>query len=63
MNRLKVLLDKDGVEFTERVFNTSTGTSGLGPNPFVSVMRPWAIVKSDMKNTNQTSKFLTSGLR
>ena len=37
MNSLKALLDKTDVEYTERLFNTSAGIAGLGPNPFVSM--------------------------
>ena len=36
MNRLKTLLDQNNVEYTEKLFNTSAGIEGLGPNPFVS---------------------------
>ena len=36
MNPLKTLLDENNVEYTEKLFNTSAGIKGLGPNPFVS---------------------------
>ena len=36
MTRLKLLLEDGGVEYTEKIFSTSAGIAGLGPNPFVS---------------------------
>lgn len=36
MTPLKALLDEAGVEYSEKLFNTSAGIAGLGPNPFVS---------------------------
>ena len=36
MSRLKALFDRDGVDYIERTFDTETGISGLGSNPFVS---------------------------
>ena len=36
MTRLKALLEADGIEYTEREFNTNAGVAELGPNPFVS---------------------------
>ena len=36
MARLKVLLTKAGINFTNCVFNSEEGIEGLGPQPFVS---------------------------
>ena len=37
MDRLKELLDRDGVEYNEKFFETSGGISGLGDEPFVRI--------------------------
>lgn len=36
IDRLKVLLDEDGVMYNETLFDTKKGLAALGPNPFVS---------------------------
>ena len=36
MAQLKNLLDGDGVEYSEKVFDTDNSTTDLGSNPFVS---------------------------
>ena len=48
LDLLKVLLDRDGVEYNERKFSTDDGISGLGDNPFVSP----GMGKSVLKNKN-----------
>ena len=35
MDRLKDLLDRDGVEYNEKLFDTDKGITGLGDEPFV----------------------------
>ena len=32
------MLDGDGVEYSEKVFDTDNSTTDLGPNPFVSLL-------------------------
>lgn len=36
---LRNLLDKDGIEYTQKIFDADKGIEDLGPNPFVSY--PW----------------------
>ena len=36
MDRMKALLDQDGIEYNEKIFETNRGIAGLGSNPFVS---------------------------
>ena len=36
VERMKVLLDRDGVEYSTKIFSTDAGISDLGDNPFVS---------------------------
>ena len=38
VTRLKAFLDQTDVVYNEKVFNTSAGITGLGPNPFVSMI-------------------------
>ena len=36
MDRLKILLTEEGINFTDATFNTEDGIRGLGEQPFVS---------------------------
>ena len=36
MDRLKILLTEEGINFTDSTFNTEDGIRGLGEQPFVS---------------------------
>ena len=36
---LRNLLDKDGIEYTQKIFDADKGIEDLGPNPFVSYPR------------------------
>ena len=36
MNRLKILLTDEGINFTDTIFYTEDGIRGLGGQPFVS---------------------------
>ena len=36
MDRLKILLTDEGINFTDTTFNTEDGIRGLGEQPFVS---------------------------
>ena len=36
MDRLKILLTEEGINFTDTTFNTEDGIRGLGEQPFVS---------------------------
>ena len=36
MDRLKILLTEEGINFTDTTFNTENGIRGLGEQPFVS---------------------------
>ena len=36
MDRLKLLLTEEGINFTDTTFNTENGIRGLGEKPFVS---------------------------
>lgn len=40
MIRLKAILDRTDVDYNEKIFNTTAGIAGLGPNPFVSLTEP-----------------------
>ena len=33
---MKKLLERDGIEYSEKIFNSDDGVGALGPNPFVS---------------------------
>lgn len=37
LESLKVLLDRDGVEYSTKTFDTDDGIAGLGDEPFVSL--------------------------
>ena len=36
MDQLKILLNEEGINFTDTTFNTEDGIRGLGEQPFVS---------------------------
>lgn len=39
MDRLKALLKEGKVDYSEKLFNTSSSIAGLAPNPFVSTIK------------------------
>ena len=49
MDRLKILLTEEGINFTDAKFNTEDGIRGLGEQPFVS-----KIVHVNCKNKHAT---------